>query len=90
MRYWVPGHQWLELEDNALKFCTLLGAQWETVLSVLTAAALSALLLPLILLQPSMSRVVIVTGGKSPELQGEAQGMQTKLNREEWNKRLTG
>ena len=55
-----------------------------------TAAALSALPLPLVLLQPSMSRVVIVTGGKSPELQGEAQGMQTKLNREEWNKRLTG
>ena len=51
---------------------------------------LSAPPLPLVLLQPSMSRVVIVTGGKSPELQGEAQGMQMKLNREEWNKRLTG
>ena len=90
MRCWVPGHQWLELEDNALKFCTLLGAQWERVLGAPTAAASSALPLPLVLLQPSMSRVVIVTGGKSPELQGEAQGMQTKLNREEWNKRLTG
>ena len=32
MRCWVLGHQWLELEDNALKFCTLLGARWKTVL----------------------------------------------------------
>ena len=80
MRCWVLGHQWLELEDNALKFCTLLGAQWERVLGAPTAAASSALPLPLVLLQPSMSRVVIVTGGKSPELQGEGQGMQTKLN----------
>ena len=55
-----------------------------------TVAVSSTPPLPLVLLQPSMSRVVIVTGGKSPELQGEAQGMQTKLNREEWNKRLTG
>ena len=80
MRCWVPGHQWLELEDNALKFCTLLGARWQTVLAAPTAAVLFTLPLPLALLQPSMSRVVIVTGGKSPELQGEAQGMQTKLN----------
>ena len=80
MRCWISAHQWLELEDNALKFCTLLGARWETVLCAPTAAALSALPLPLALLQPSMSRVVIVTGGKSPELQGEAQGMKTKLN----------
>ena len=80
MRYWVPGHQWLELEDNALKFCTLLGARWKTVLGALTVAASSTPPLRLVLLQPSMSRVVIVTGGKSPELQGEGQGMQTKLN----------
>ena len=90
MRCWISAHQWLELEDNALKFCTLLGAQWERVLGAPTVAALFTLPLLLVLLQPSMSRVVIVTGGKSPELQGEAQGMQTKLNREEWNKRLTG
>ena len=80
MRCWVLGHQWLELEDNALKFCTLLGAQWESVLGAPTVAALFTLPLLLVLLQPSMSRVVIVTGGKSPELQGEAQGMQTELN----------
>ena len=80
MMYCVPGHQWLELGDSALKFCTLLGARWETVLGAPTAAALPTPPLPLALLQPSMSRVVIVTGGKSPELQGEAQGMQTELN----------
>ena len=80
MMYCVPGHQWLELGDSARKLCTLLGARWETVLSAPTAAASSTPPLPLALLQPSMSRVVIVTGGKSPELQGEAQGMQMKLN----------
>ena len=80
MRCWISAHQWLELEDNALKFCTLLGARWKTVLGALTVAASSTPPLRLALLQPSMSRVVILTGGKSPELQGEAQGMQTKLN----------
>ena len=90
MMYCVPDHQWLELGDSALKFCTLLGARWKTVLSAPTAAASSTPPITLVLLQPSLSRVVILTGGKSPELQGEAQGMQTELNKEKWSNRLAG
>ena len=70
----------LESEDSTVCSCTLLGP-WRVASRVaLTPSTSFTPPLPLALLQPSMSRVMIVTGGKSPELQGEAQGMQTKLN----------
>lgn len=73
----------LELEDRALNFCTLLGACWETVPGALTASALPTAPLPLPLLQPSLSRVVTVKGGKRPELQGAEQGKEMVLKRGE-------